>query len=74
MTAPPLTREQAIIEPIPEEREAAWYSVHGRFRERLAVNASGMTYVIGDYCWNLKRPASQQEYIETRMIQEGIYG
>jgi len=53
-------------------REVDWYKRHGRYAERIRLDASDHEYVEGDWSWNrtyLKNP----EHIEDRMRRDGVY-
>jgi hypothetical protein len=57
----------------PQEAEVEWYDKHGQHPERIAKDGTGKSYVIGDRGWNRNNP-HKREYIEHRMMKEGVYG
>jgi hypothetical protein len=48
-------------------REIDWYMRNGAFcTERIATDAGGIKYVVGDFSWNV-RGRNKPEYIEHKM-------
>ncbi len=47
------------------EKEVDWYKRNGRHKKRIALDANGNEYVIGDWSWN--RGNRPEEFIEPQM-------